>query len=572
MLNYNDSSDTDIQSSKDIDWETPILTDEEKTVIKRWASTGREYKVLREQSERFGRHITRSDEAILRDTASVNQSILPYIQKLRSVLYFAYYNSPKLAKDALIFDMWAAHVLQYDYQFNILTKEFETQGRVVDPEDLYHDSWMTYRRALGLEANNKEQFISLLRNYLRDSKVNPWLKLMDKVYPVTPEEFITKHGFDPHRMCEFVTGDSRELQQFLWLVQFIGGMARTYTPGCQHDHMLVLMSPVKGMRKTSFLRALATDPSTKDSKKYYVQMRTLKSEKKDQERLRGKIIVNIDECDSAFYGTNSDDLKEAITSRDDNYRAPYDRSAKDYPRTCVLFGTSNTPGLLQDYTGDRRIFIVHVQKVIDVEWLTENWYDFWGFYKWAYNQMKDGNIAHYRNYLNKNEEDLVVANQSEYKAREPWLDALDGVMDVLEQTYPSLAVKASDILAVIGNEIESKKRYVADHIKDILKTERSYKEGRPRLLGGKQPSKPILYLMGAEEDKPELVSREAILKAYQSYLRGIYPEDKPAAIRNTDASKSTLAKPEVIISTPCLLPPTPEVIPEGLEDNMDDFF
>ncbi|MEH2451499.1 VapE domain-containing protein [Nostoc sp.] len=359
-------------------------------------------------------------------------------------------------------------------------------------------------------------------------------------------------------MCEFITGDDRELQQFLWLVQFIGVMARTYKPGCQHDHLLVLMSAEKGQRKTSLLRAIAKDPSsTEQTPKYYVQLKTLKSEKRDVERLRGKIIVNLDECDSAFRGANSDDLKEAITSTSDNYRASYGRVAKDWERTCVLFGTTNTTGLIQDYSGDRRIFIIHVKKQIDTDWVRDNWADFWGFYKWAYSQMKEGNTSHYRNWLSKTEEGLLVACQSEYKAREPWLDALEGVMDVLEQTYPAVAIKSSDILAVIGSEIESKKRYISDHIKDILKAERGYTEGRPRLLGGKQPSKAVIYLLGADDDKPYLASRVDIDSAYRNYLKGIYPEDKPAHRRNAEASKTIQVNPEVIISTYELLPPTP---------------
>ncbi|MEH2410390.1 VapE domain-containing protein [Nostoc sp.] len=582
---FNDNTDTYTQSSADINWSNPVLEESEKAAIKNWTTTSDSYDKLLWQSSRINKDIIESDEYIrsrYEKTIGCDMSRLPdpkgdydalgRIQKLRNIIHFAYYNNSKLGKESLIFDMWASWELQYKYQINILTKDIECDGKVVDPEELYHDSWMTYTRALGVGINNKEQFISLLLNYLRDNKVNPWLKLMnDNVYLVSPEEFMAKHGFDPNRMCEFITGDDRELQQFLWLVQFTGVMARTYKPGCQHDHILVLMSAEKGQRKTSFLREIAKDPaSSEQNSKYYVQLRTLKSDKKDVERLRGKIIVNLDECDSAFRGANSDDLKEAISSRSDNYRASYGRVAKDWDRTCVVFGTTNTTGLIQDYSGDRRIFIVHVKKQIDTDWVKDNWADFWGFYKWAYNQMEKGDTTHYRNWLNKTEEDLVVANQSEYKAREPWLDALEGVMDVLEQTYPAVAIKSSDILAVIGSEIESKKRYISDHIKDILKAERGYTEGRPRLLGGKQPSKPVMYLLGADEDKPYLASREDIYSAYQSYLKGIYPEDKPANRRNAEAFKATQVNPEVILNAPSLLPPAPVAVLLGTEVDPDD--
>jgi Virulence-associated protein E len=573
MSHFNsDTSNKSTSKGLNIDWTSPILEDSEKKAIKYLTSTSVEYSQLVEQARYVGGDIVRSDKAIDMDYVSSNQSLLPTVQKLREVIRYAYVDNQKINRDSLLFSMWSCWNLAGEYSINTLTKDIECEGKIVDPEDLYHDSWMTYTSALGVGQNNKEQFISLLLNALKDAKVNPWLALMDKVPHILPEEFMAKHGFDPHKMCEFLTGDDRELQQFLWLVQFMGVMARTYKPGCQHDHMLVLMSAEKGQRKTSLLRALAKDPqSTSETSKYYVQLRTFKSDKKDVERIRGKIIVNLDECDSAFRGTNSDDLKEAITSPSDNYRASYGRVAKDWERTCVLFGTTNTTGLIQDYSGDRRVFIVHVRKQIDTDWVRDNWADFWGFYKWAYNQMEKGNTSLYRNWLNKNEEAFVVANQAEYKAREPWLDALDGVMDVLEQTYPSLAIKASDILAVIGNEIESKKRYVADHIKDILRAEKGYKEGRPRLLGGKQPSKDLMYLLAAEGEKPYPVSRDNIMTAYESYLKGNHPEDRPANRRKAEAVESPKAKPESLLDLP-VLPQFPVVVPQTKEDNMAEYF
>ncbi|MBD2595721.1 hypothetical protein H6G74_15495 [Nostoc spongiaeforme FACHB-130] len=573
---FHDSTDNYSQSSFDINWYNPTINEDEKEAIKKLTVTSLGYSQLRKIASNVGEDIIRPD--VIHDSTSgmdksrcsdtkSSQSNLSIVQKLRNVIYFAYHNNSKLGRDALIFDMWASGELGAGYRINSLTKDIELGDRVIDPEDLYHDSWITYRRALGLEMNNKEQFISLLLNYLRDRKINPWKEQIDKITPLTPEEFNSKHGFDPHRLCEYITGDDRELQQFLWLVQFIGVMTRTYEPGCPHDHMLVLMSTEKGLRKTTLLRTLAKNPESKETTpKYYVQLRTLKSDKKEAEKLRGKIIVNLDECDSAFRGTNSDDLKEAITSTFDTYRASYGRVAKDWERTCVLFGTTNTIGLLQDYLGDRRIFPVQVRKVIDIDWVTSNWADFWGFYKWAYGQMKAGNTQHYRNYLSKTEESLLVACQADYKAREPWLDALEGVMDVLEQAYPSLAVKASDILAVIGNEIESKKRYIADHIKDVLKAERGYQEGRPRLLDGKQPGKPVMYLTTPEDNKPYPVSREKILDAYHNYLKGSYPEDKPAYRRQADSkgAREVNKAPEV----PNLLPDAPKVNPDvSIEDD-----
>ncbi|WP_295617260.1 VapE domain-containing protein [Chamaesiphon sp. GL140_3_metabinner_50] len=250
----------------------------------------------------------------------------------------------------------------------------------------------------------------------------------------------------------------------------------------------------------------------------YLQMRSLKNNKADLEKLRGKVIVNLDECDSAFQGLAADDLKEVVTAKTDNYRAPYERNAADRPRSAILFGTTNKVELIQDMDGDRRFFPVRVRKAIDIQWVADNWSDFWGFYKYCYLQSLGGKSI-YRNWTSKAEEALLVKLQADYKANAPWMETLEGVLDILEDACGGkLCLAASDLLAVLSKETGGTKNYMSGSIKSKMVTERGYQEGRPKLADGTQPGKPRLFL----GKSPKNISRDAIGIAYQKYLSGEY--------------------------------------------------
>jgi Virulence-associated protein E len=528
----------------EINWETYTLDGAEQDLIKTLDPLKPEYREITKMAESIGKAVLTpmylsegvgSDRSQWEDSKESIRSQPPAPLKLAAIIRYGYQHGFQLGRDSFVFDCWAAAFLGYGYRINSASTEVELNGVVVSVEDLYTDSWVPYRKAFGLSLSPKVDFISMVLCHLRGRKSNPWVDKMKSLQPISPEQFRTKHGFDPHRMAEFVTGDCGELSQKLWLYQFIGSIMRTFQPGCTHDHMLVLISAEKGLRKTSLLKAIAKLPEEpSNSSKNYIQLRTLKSQKADQERLRGKAIVNLDECDSAFRGLNSDDLKEVITATTDNYRAAYAATAKDHPRICTLFGTTNTVELIQDLKGDRRIFPIQVSKTLDIDWVTENWEDFWGFYLWAYNQMEAGDTQ-YRNWLTKPEEALLTKQQSRFKAAAPWMETLEGMLDILEDNYPHLAVKTSDLLAVLGKEVGVTKAHMVESAKALMLTERGYLEGRPKLSSGTQPGKPVLYRGGSKTNQPKLVSRNDIGGAYTHLMAGSHEFRAKKAVEEVES-------------------------------------
>jgi len=136
----------------------------------------------------------------------------------------------------------------------------------------------------------------------------------------------------------------------MWLISAI---ARILNPGCQADHVLILCGE-QGAGKSRLIQTLAGD-------QWYDQLRDMKS-KDALMSLSGKWIIEIGEL-SAMYRSEVEATKNFITSRVDEYRAPYDRMVRAVPRRCVFAGTTNDGEFLSDSTGNRRFWPVRVGNI-----------------------------------------------------------------------------------------------------------------------------------------------------------------------------------------------------------------
>lgn len=131
---------------------------------------------------------------------------------------------------------------------------------------------------------------------------------------------------------------------------FTAAVARAMNPGCKFDNMLILAGP-QGIGKSTLLDRM--------SKGWFNDsIRTFEG-KAASELLQGVWIVEVAELD-AFKNSDISRIKQFLSIREDRYRAAYGRHTQTYPRTCVLFGTTNTTDFLQDTTGNRRFWPVDV--------------------------------------------------------------------------------------------------------------------------------------------------------------------------------------------------------------------
>lgn len=137
---------------------------------------------------------------------------------------------------------------------------------------------------------------------------------------------------------------------------------RIMIPGCQFDAVLIIKGR-QGCGKSTSLQILGEDWYTEttmraDSKDFFIQ-------------LQGKAIVEFAEGET-LSKTETKQMKAVISARFDNFRPPYGRVARDYPRRCVFAMTTNQDKPLKDETGNRRFFPIEVvADRANLEWLKE---------------------------------------------------------------------------------------------------------------------------------------------------------------------------------------------------------
>lgn len=130
----------------------------------------------------------------------------------------------------------------------------------------------------------------------------------------------------------------------------IGAVARVLSPGCKHDHVLVLVGP-QGCRKSTTLAKLGG--------KWFSDSLYTMSGKDAYEQLQGNWIIEIAEM-AATRKAEVEQIKQFVSKQEDTYRAAYARRTQTHPRQCAFFGTTNDEEFLRDPTGARRFWPVMV--------------------------------------------------------------------------------------------------------------------------------------------------------------------------------------------------------------------
>lgn len=140
---------------------------------------------------------------------------------------------------------------------------------------------------------------------------------------------------------------------------------RLYEPGCRVDEVLVLSGPQGYGKSGSF-------PALYPNETWTGTMSANHLDNKDAlVNLDGKSIMVFEELPKTRKDKGA--FKDFITKPLDNYRRPYGRNTTDNPRQ-VVFGATHNPvdGFLDDPTGERRLLVIHVARMIKWEWIKDN--------------------------------------------------------------------------------------------------------------------------------------------------------------------------------------------------------
>lgn len=179
-------------------------------------------------------------------------------------------------------------------------------------------------------------------------------------------------------------------------------VARVMQPGCKWDHMVILYG-TQGLGKSHWIERMAKgfDDSLGQigSKDTLVNMQ------------RSWFVVS-DEGHS-LKKADFAQLKEFITKTRDTFRAPYDRSAQEYPRHCVFWGTTNDEVFLRNEEGNRRFLVLEIKEKVDFDLWTEEYVD--QIWAEAVQSWRDGE----RLFLTPDEEALAEKARRRHIAEEP---------------------------------------------------------------------------------------------------------------------------------------------------------
>ena len=136
----------------------------------------------------------------------------------------------------------------------------------------------------------------------------------------------------------------------------VGGIRRTYNPGCQHDWAPVLIGG-QGAGKSTFCRYLVPDGHDN----WYSAIGSLAAEvQKQVEQIGSALVVEFKEMrGAAAYQV----VKSYLDTGADTFRPPYGRTSERHKRAWVGIGTGNDEGegvLPDDPTGNRRYVAIPV--------------------------------------------------------------------------------------------------------------------------------------------------------------------------------------------------------------------
>lgn len=206
-------------------------------------------------------------------------------------------------------------------------------------------------RAIGVKGTSRTAIMDHLANIFDENRYNPVLEMLGR----TVWDGVSRFP----ELLRIISLSPNSLEATLvrkWLIQCVAMANNTIDRREAAEGVLTLQGG-QGLGKTLFFRRLSV------SSEWFAEGVTLDLKNKDDViRATGAWITELGELDSTLKREQSS-LKAFITSPSDRIRAPYAREAETQPRRTSFCATVNPGTFLKDDTGDRRFWVVPVDKI-----------------------------------------------------------------------------------------------------------------------------------------------------------------------------------------------------------------
>ncbi len=227
---------------------------------------------------------------------------------------------------------------------------------------------------------------------------------------------------------------------------FISAVARTFEPGCQVDHVLVLLGG-QGIGKSTFFRTIAP------LGKYVDEVGDLRN-KDAALTVQEAVIVELAEIERYVKG-RSEIAKAFLTRTVDDVRLPYGRRNVQLKRRCVFAGTTNASVPFDDPTGLRRFWPVRCDQALVSEHLNEERDQLWAEARARYCEGEKW-------YLDPCAEREALAHQSLFQSEDPWEEQIAKLVANRDE------VSVSDIAQGLRLPVERQSKSESNRIASIL--------------------------------------------------------------------------------------------------------
>ena len=233
----------------------------------------------------------------------------------------------------------------------------------------------------------------------------------------------------------------------------IAAVARAFEPGCKMDTALILQGQ-QGLKKSTFFKSLA-------GVDYFDDSLGSISDKDEKLKLHQTWFAEWAELESVFKRRDVAQTKAFLSSSIDVVRPPYGRKAERMQRQSIIVGTTNQEEFLSDATGNRRFWIIPVQRRINLKRLEQDRDRIWGAAVALYQAGEQW-------WLTDEEEQQAQDLASDYQTSDPWDSRIDAhLLEWRLDTVTTAEILTNCLEIEVGRQSRGDEMRVADCLKRL---------------------------------------------------------------------------------------------------------